>query len=387
MGGRSNGGDYTMGYGVYVYRFSLAVSAQNASRITREFAMVGTALQGGAVSSFAPRRLPTKIEWKRKLRNNLKRGYECANEKRSLRRAQYRPFFGQQCNVDHVPPRHRRQKDCIFPVGDRRYCAICVSGIGSTKPLSAPVADRMYREPDFHCRAFAQCFPCWRYELQGYDHLAYLTADQNLIRVDHTPDTALRRFCVQCSASTITKDDIVGYVYGVLHSMHSRQRFANAVAEGLALIGFAPRIRASAEAVSPQLHLQYEKSEFLEHPSEAVSSMGQSRCQDEYCSRRASLAPCRKGAARHLHCRRPSTNRRLTVRDSPPRQRSPTAGVADILLLEGRRLAERHREQCHRLVHRRPRPSHCRPPDPPSQRRDCEVCGHTPGSVRQLPAA
>ena len=94
----------------------------------------------------------------------------------------------------------------------------------------------------------------------------------------------MRRFRVEYSDRSITRDDIFDYVYGVLHSPHYRDRFANDLAKGLPRIPFAPdfRVFADAGAVLAELHLHYEDEDFPEHPLEVVPSAGHPLQPDDY---------------------------------------------------------------------------------------------------------
>ena len=103
-------------------------------------------------------------------------------------------------------------------------------------------------------------------------------------RVDNITDTALRKFRVEYSDRSITKDDIFNYVYGVLHSPHYRDRFANDLAKGLPRVPFAPDFRTFADAgdALAKLHLRYEDEDFPEHPLETVSSAERPLRPDDY---------------------------------------------------------------------------------------------------------
>ena len=63
--------------------------------------------------------------------------------------------------------------------------------------------------------------------------------------VDNITDTALKRFRIKYGDRSITKDTIFDNVYGVLHSPHYRDRFANDLAKGLPTLPFASDFRSS----------------------------------------------------------------------------------------------------------------------------------------------
>ena len=73
-------------------------------------------------------------------------------------------------------------------------------------------------------------------------------------------------------------------MYGVLHSPHYRERFANDLAKGLPRIPFAPDFRTFADAGAElaELHLAYEDDDFPEHPLEIVSTTGRTLRPDDF---------------------------------------------------------------------------------------------------------
>ena len=79
-------------------------------------------------------------------------------------------------------------------------------------------------------------------------------------RVDNISDTALRTFQDHYRDTTITKDDIFDYVYGILHAPSYKEQFAYDLSKMLPHIPFAPDFRAFAEAGAAlaDLHLNYE---------------------------------------------------------------------------------------------------------------------------------
>ena len=120
--------------------------------------------------------------------------------------------------------------DKIFPSADSENRAICVPGVGSTKPFSALVTNTM---PDLELVSKGQCFPRYRFE-HGFDNQPDLLDDTSEFhRVDNITDTALRKFRIHYNDSTITKDTIFDYVYGILHDSMYRERFVSDLAKGL----------------------------------------------------------------------------------------------------------------------------------------------------------
>ena len=133
-------------------------------------------------------------------------------------------------------------------------------GVGSTKPFSVLMVDSM---PDLHFLAFGQCFPRYRFE-HGFDNQPDLLDDTSEFRrVDNITDTALRKFRIHYNDSTITKDAIFDYVYGILHDSMYRERFVSDLAKGLPRIPMASEFYTFVEAgrALSELHLGYDTCE------------------------------------------------------------------------------------------------------------------------------
>ena len=82
-------------------------------------------------------------------------------------------------------------------------------------------------------------------------------------RVDNITDTVLRKFRVHYNDSTITKDAIFDYVYGILHGLDVQERFVSDLRKGLPRIPMASEFYAFADAggTLAKLHLDYETCE------------------------------------------------------------------------------------------------------------------------------
>ena len=158
--------------------------------------------------------------------------------------------------------------DSIFPEADSDNRAICVPGVGSTKPFSALAVDTM---PDLELISKGQCFPRYRFERRDDRQASLLDDTPDLERVDNISDAALEAFRARYGDSTITKDRIFDYVYGILHAPKYRVRFANDLLKELPRIPFAPDFHAFAGAGNElmALHIGYESC--AEHPLEIES--------------------------------------------------------------------------------------------------------------------
>ena len=209
----------------------------------------------------------SNVRWDRELKNNLRRQKEVFYSADNIWTTQYRPFVKQRCYADYTLANNKYQMDSIFPAAESDNRAICIPGVGSTRPFSALVVDTM---PDLHCVAFGQCLPRYRYEQPTHGQGELPGIQAKLERIDNITDTALRTFRVRYNDNTITKDGIFDYVYGILHASGYRERFANDLVKELPRIPMAPDFRTFAEAgqALAELHLGYETSE--EYPLEVV---------------------------------------------------------------------------------------------------------------------
>ena len=131
----------------------------------------------------------------------------------------------------------------MFPATDTDNLAICVPGVGSTKPFSALMVACM---PDLELISKGQCFPRYRFIHSKASSL--MDEAPALERVDNISDTALAAFRSHYQDPAITKDAIFNYVYGVLHAPDFRARFTNDLAKSLPRIPFAPDFQAFAQA-------------------------------------------------------------------------------------------------------------------------------------------
>ena len=204
------------------------------------------------------RRHSSNLRWDRELKNNLRRRKAMAYASDKVWTTQSRPFVKQRCYAEYMLAQMKYQMDRIFPDSSSENRAICVPGVGSTKPFSALVVDTM---PDLNLLpAGGQCFPRYRYQRWADPQGELPGIESDLERIDNISDTALRAFRVRYNDNTITKDGIFDYVYGVLHAPSYRKRFVNDLANELPRIPFAPDFHVFAKAGRElaELHLGYE---------------------------------------------------------------------------------------------------------------------------------
>ena len=264
----SNG--YKTGRDAYIYNFSLGSCLENA-RLMIEAYQAALADLGEhpslAQAKAAAVQYTNNIHWERELTNNLWRKKEISYSPDRIGKAQYRPFVRQRGYIDDNLVQHSAVRRQFFPEADSDNRAICVPGIGSTKPFSALMVDAM---PDIQLMFNMQCFPRYRFEKPSAPLEGGLLKDDSResSKVDNITDSALERFRMHYRDPDITKDEIFYYVYGVLHAPGFRSAFPNALARQLARIPLAAEFRALASAGRDlgELHPGYETCP--EHPLE-----------------------------------------------------------------------------------------------------------------------
>ena len=255
----SNG--YKTSRDAYTYNFSQTICASNAHKVIqnysdalREWSEGRTTSDSQSLDSIVEKH-SSHVRWDRELKNSLRRKKEVTWNSSRIWTTQYRPFVKQHCYVEYILVNNKYQQDSIFPTKNTENRAICVPGVGSTKPFSALMVDCM---PDLELISKGQCFP--RYRFVRKQALSLLEEASGLERVDNISDTALAAFRTRYQDPAISKDAIFAYVYGVLHAPDFRARFAHDLAKSLPRIPFAADFQAFARAgqALAALHLHYE---------------------------------------------------------------------------------------------------------------------------------
>ena len=253
----------------YLYNSSRDACAQNGRRVVDDYLGAlreltdpkGSQADLDAIIG----RYSSGVRWDRELRNNLSRRKATAYSAANIWSVPYRPFIKQHCYVDYVLVNNKYQMDNIFPSSDSENRAICVPGIGSTKPFSALIVDSM---PDLELISKGQCFPRYRYTKPPSGQASLPDEGLARARIDNISDRALSAFRKHYADENITKDAIFDYVYGVLHAPDYRDRFGNDLAKDLPRVPKAPDFHAFASAgqALARLHLEYETCD--EYPLE-----------------------------------------------------------------------------------------------------------------------
>ena len=257
----SNG--YKTGRDAWMVNFSRQACVENARKMVGDY----TAALREPEASTAWRRHSANLRWDGKLKDSLRRRTDAAFSVANVRKVAYRPFVAAWCYADDTFAQRPAQTRSLFPDDASKNRAICVTGLGSTKPFSALVVDTM---PDLELISKGQCFPRYRYRPPPDAQSQLPGIGRGLERVDNITDAALRAFRARYADDAIGKDDVFDYVYGVLHAPDWRGRFANDLAKDLPRIPFARDFHAFARAgrALAALHLGYETCP--EYPLETV---------------------------------------------------------------------------------------------------------------------
>ena len=264
----SNG--WKTGRDAYLYSFSFDALTTKVRQAVREFGRarreVRDSIAERDVVDAIARNHSMHIHWDDRLKQSLRRQERVSFSSEHIRTVQYRPFVKQHCYADPLFVQRPALMGEVFPPSRENH-AICVTGVGSTKPFSALIVDAM---PDLHLIAFGQCFPRYRYRANSKQE-DLLGAANALDRVDNITDATLKTFRVHYRDPKITKNAIFDYIYGVLHAPDFRQRFANDLAKELPRIPFADDFHAFRDAgkALARLHLGYETRR--KHPLEVTS--------------------------------------------------------------------------------------------------------------------
>ena len=208
---------------------------------------------------------PTKFSWDRAQKDNdLPKGILYQLDEGAIYSTHYRPFFKQKTYFNRQLNNCVYQLTKLFPTPHHKNLVICVSGVGVTKDFSAIITNYL---PDLELIGKSQCFPLYWYDENKCEQEVSLFGTTNEER--WTKRDGITDWCLQevrsrfAGAKSITKEDIFYYVYGLLHSPHYRERFADDLRKALPRIPIVERAEefiafAKAGRELAQLHLHYE---------------------------------------------------------------------------------------------------------------------------------
>ncbi len=212
---------------------------------------------------------PKRISWDGSLYPLIKSYRSGVFAKSNITQAIYRPYFKQWSYFDQMFNNRVYQMHHIFPAKGYNNLVICATGTGAIKPFSALISRFL---PDLEVISKSQCFPLYWYEKAEEDEqqpqaglfdTSEQPAEHGYIKREAITDWALQSFQTEYNDTTITKEDIFFYVYGILHSPEYKERFAADLKKMLPRIPFADDFRTFSDAGKElaNLHLDYETVE------------------------------------------------------------------------------------------------------------------------------
>lgn len=217
-----------------------------------------------------------KIAWSRDYRYDLCRSTYKKLATDRIITSLYRPYTKTNCFYDLQIAMELYQLPKIFPEHDIENLVIATSSIGS-KTFSTLISRYIQ---DLHTlESASQCFPLYLYEqvnnqannllsdIDGTD-ATIITAPsgKQYKRTDAITDAGLKHFTDYYKDSTITKEDLFYYIYGILHNEEYKAKYANNLTKSLPHIPRVANISdfrayVSAGRALAHLHINYEQIE------------------------------------------------------------------------------------------------------------------------------
>lgn len=240
---------------------------------------------------------PTRISWTRALKQEISKGRRLEFDPNCVVPSLYRPFTKQWLYFNRRLNEMVYQMPRIFPEAAAKNLVICVSAPGAISGFTALVSEVPIELCVTAMKGGTQCFPLYLYDepvklagdcppiqqglFGGTDTLGSTSAPT---RRDAITDAGLAHFLSFYPGEAISREDIFYYVYGLLHSVDYRERFADNLVKELPRI---PRVKMAADFWSfsqagrklAGLHLNYESVE--PHPLK-IDSAGKKLTDTDY---------------------------------------------------------------------------------------------------------
>lgn len=206
---------------------------------------------------------PALIAWDDKLFRSIASNKEIAYSDKYIVKAQYRPFTTLHFYSDRSCIWSAYRMPQIFPNAEAENIVIATTGRGSAKDFSALISKRL---PDLEMISKGQCFPLYIYEESVENSDGGLFSNQSIEkpqRRNAITDAGLAHFQRAHLGEKIGKEDLFYYIYGLLHSLDYRERYADNLSKELPRI---PCVKTAADFWTfsqagrdlAELHLNYE---------------------------------------------------------------------------------------------------------------------------------
>lgn len=215
----------------------------------------------------------TKISWSRAFRYDVSKQIRKSFKPCFLNLAMYRPYTKQYIYSSGEIINDMGQAPKIFPENGIENLVIGTASIGS-KSFSVLISKVIQ---DLHTlESASQCFPMYLYESKaeatnGFDFsddsdVISAPSGKQYTRKEAITDAGLKHFTDFYNDTSITKEDLFYYIYGLLHSVEYKTKYADNLTKALPRI---PRVKTIADFILfeqagrklADLHLNYEEKE------------------------------------------------------------------------------------------------------------------------------
>ena len=210
----------------------------------------------------------TKINWTSGLISDLKNNKKAVFQPNEIIDSLYRPFTKQKLYCNYQFNERQGIKIKGKPDNDLQNIFISVSGIGTNKGFCCLISNLI---PDLGMLGSTQCYPLYWYEERGekkagnqLELFGQEEGEGKYIRHDGVSDWILKEVRSRYgNLTSISKEDIFYYVYGLLHSEEYRTRFADDLRKSLPRIPIVDKVADfvafnKAGRALADLHLNYE---------------------------------------------------------------------------------------------------------------------------------
>ncbi|MCW9680502.1 DEAD/DEAH box helicase family protein, partial [Dolichospermum planctonicum UHCC 0167] len=226
---------------------------------------------------------PKKISWSVNLKKHLQSNKIHTLED-CLRISCYRPYTKEYLYFSKEFIERPGKSKIFFPNETLQNLVICVSGIGCRKGFSTLLTNTL---PNFDLLEKCQYFPLYTYEKQSELGELFATATtEQYTKKENIPDSIFKEYQQKYEDTTISKEDIFYYIYGVLHSPEYKQRFASDLKKMLPRIPFTADFwtfsqagrelayyHLNYETIEPYELEEFKKDLYLDHQDYQVEKM------------------------------------------------------------------------------------------------------------------
>lgn len=204
----------------------------------------------------------TKVSWTSGLKNAAEKFVQYEFDNACIKQSVYRPFVRQWTYFSGEFTHRVGQLPRIFPNSDRENRVIWVTGIGASMDFTCFMSDIV---PDLQGPGKIQCFPLRLHEDSAAIDLfsGEVGGGQKSGTKDGITDAGLQHFKDAYKGEDISKEDLFYYIYGLLHSVDYKKRYADNLSKELPRIPAVKKFTdfqafSTAGRMLADLHIHYE---------------------------------------------------------------------------------------------------------------------------------